>query len=885
MSKKDLLERLTRAPSEAPLRIRRDEPEPPGGRPPTDSVTTRMNARVVRRRHADGADPSVPPVARRRAAILTEEAPPAAPSAPARRAETPHRRGVDIAPEREHVEPATAPVPTEPVDAAHAPSHKIAVEPAPVEPPRKAKRARPTAPPVDSAAPDGRRAGAAPEPEVAAPAVEPPSAPAPIEERVGEELAAAGADEQPRYAGLGKAVVTPPPGYDPTNPLAFRRMQEAERSVSPADRRANRRRVETPAEDRTYQDLRSPGAAPARRRRGSPAAPAGRMMERPVRAKRRSKGGPKQSSPAPKAQKRKIKVDNVISVGQLAHELGIKAPVVIRQLMDLGVMAQITQMLDTDTAALVASEFEYEVENVGFQEKHYLETEQAVAGEEGLTRRPPVVTIMGHVDHGKTTLLDAIRKARVAAGEAGGITQHIGAYQVETKDGTITFIDTPGHEAFTAMRARGAEVTDLVVLVVAADDGVQPQTLEALAHAQAAEVPIVVAVNKMDKPGAAAEPIMTRLSENGLSPEQWGGDTMFVPVSALRGEGLDDLLESILLQAEVLDLKANPELFAEGIVLEAKMERGRGAVATVLVQSGTLNRGDHVVLGSAYGKVRAILSHTGETLKDAGPSTPDELFGLSELPEVGDAVNAVKSEKNARALAEHRAAIRRAESITTVGPRTAEELYAHAQIEDREIFHIVLKADVGGSLQAIKSAIEKIQVPGAEARILLAGVGDVTESDVNLAVMNGARIIGFNVRVDPKARQAASMQGLEPEFYTVIYEVLDRVEKGLKGKLAPVYEQVRQGTVEVRQLFKISKVGTVAGSFVTEGKVARSHTVKVMREGGQVWEGKVLGVKRFKEDVREVTAGFECGVSLDGFDELKEGDILETYAEQLVGTA
>jgi translation initiation factor IF-2 len=432
------------------------------------------------------------------------------------------------------------------------------------------------------------------------------------------------------------------------------------------------------------------------------------------------------------------------------------------------------------------------------------------------------------------------------------------------------------------MRARGAEVTDIVVLVVAADDGVQPQTLEALAHAKAAEVPIVVAVNKMDKPGVSAEPIMTRLSEHGLSPEQWGGDTMFVPVSALRGEGLDNLLESILLQAEVLDLKANPERFAEGIVLEAKMERGRGAVATVLVQSGTLNRGDHVVLGSAYGKVRAILSHTGETLKEAGPSTPVELFGLSELPEVGDAVNAVKSEKNARALAEHRAAIRRAESVTTVGPRTAEELYAHAQIEDREVFHMILKADVGGSLQAIKTAIEKIQVPGAEARILLAGVGDVTESDVNLAVMNGARIIGFNVRVDPKARQAASNQGVEPEFYTVIYDVLDRVEKGLKGKLAPVYEQVRQGTVEVRQLFKISKVGTVAGCFVTEGKVARSHTAKVMREGAQVWEGKVLGVKRFKEDVREVTAGFECGVSLDGFDDLKEGDILETYAEQLV---
>jgi translation initiation factor IF-2 len=610
-------------------------------------------------------------------------------------------------------------------------------------------------------------------------------------------------------------------------------------------------------------------------------------MERPVRSKQRRKlPGGKAASPAPKAAKRKIKVDNVISVGQLAHELGVKAPVVIRQLMGLGIpMATVNQMLDMDTAALVAAEFEYEVENVGFQEENYLEAAPEATEAENLVPRPPVVTIMGHVDHGKTTLLDAIRKSRVAQGEAGGITQHIGAYQVETDRGVITFIDTPGHAAFTAMRARGATVTDIVVLVVAADDGVQPQTVEAIQHARVAKVPIVVAVNKMDKAGVTMDPIMTRLSEQELVPEQWGGDTMYAPVSALKGEGIDGLLESILLQAEVLALKANPDRFAEGVVLEAKMERGRGAVATVLVQHGTLKRGDHVVLGSAYGRVRAIVDSRGNNMKEATPSTPVELFGLSELPEVGDSVHAVKSEQNARALAEHRANTKRETAMMGQRRKTVDDVFASANAEDNEEFRVILKADVGGSLQALKGAIEQIQVDGATCRILLSGVGDVTESDVNAAAAYDAHILGFNVRLDAKARQAASANGVEPEFYTVIYDVLDRVTRGLKGLLAPVYEQVRVGTVEVRQLFKISKVGTVAGSYVLDGKVARGNTVKVLREGKTVHEGKVSSLRRFKDDVREVTAGHECGVSLDGFEELQPGDLVECYAEQIVASA
>ncbi len=766
----------------------------------------------------------------------------------------------------------------------------------------------------------------APAPAVAAVAVEPGSAPAPVADPIvaaepevapapvatpapasvieelpprpepvpaGEVPIAAAAEPAPaahaaaakrpaggNFPGLGPAVVVPPPGYDPTNPMAYRRRMEAAAAApkpAPAapgaaagDKPARgRRRVE----HRDRQDFR-----PNRgRRRGF--GPGGRG--RPT--KRRRSSGPKAASPAPKAQKRKVKVDNVISVRQLAMDLGVKAPIVMRTLMDLGVMAKVTDMLDVETATLVAHEYDYEVDNVGFLEENFLETSPEVDEDEPDGEpRPPVVTIMGHVDHGKTTLLDSIRSARVAAGEAGGITQHIGAYQVDVGGNMVTFIDTPGHEAFTAMRARGAEVTDIVVLVVAADDGIQPQTAEAIAHARAADVPIVVAVNKMDKPGVTADSIMSQLSEKGLVPEDWGGDTQVVPISALRGDGISELLEALALQSEILELTAPKDGYAEGVVLEAKMEQGRGAVASVLVQRGTLKRGDHVVLGSAFGKVRALIDHRGKNTKAAGPSTPVEVFGLSELPEVGDSVNAVKNEKNARALAEHRARAKREASLANTGPKSLEDLLAQGQAEERERLLLILKADVGGTLQALRGAIDNIDVGGTEVRILHSAVGDVSESDVNMAASDGALIIGFNTKLDAKARKAAAQLGVEAEFYSIIYAVIDRIEAALKGMLAPVYELVRQGTVEVRALFKISKVGTIAGSYVIDGKVTRGNHVKVLREGREIWEGRVSGLRRFKDDVREVANGYECGISLDGFNELQEGDLIETYAEELV---
>jgi translation initiation factor IF-2 len=603
------------------------------------------------------------------------------------------------------------------------------------------------------------------------------------------------------------------------------------------------------------------------------------------RGRRRHKASkPKKASPTPKSEKRKIRVDNVISVKQLAHELGVKAPVVMRYLMDMGRMATVNEMLDVDTVTLVAAEFEYEVENVGFQEQNYLQHIglEELDDEDETEPRPPVVTVMGHVDHGKTTLLDAIRSARVASAEAGGITQHIGAYQVEQGGQMITFLDTPGHEAFTAMRAQGAGVTDLVVLVVAADDGVQPQTVEAISHARAADVPIIVAVNKMDKPGVTSEPIMQRLTEHGLVSEEWGGDTMFVEVSALKGDGLDELLEAINLQSELLELKTNPDRHGEGTVIEAKMERGRGPVATVLVQRGTLKRGDHVVLGSSFGKVRALIDHRGKRIKLAGPSTPVFLFGLSELPEVGDTMAVVVNEKNARKLAEHRGRDKRAASLTGTTRLNAEDLFAAASAEKQEQLLLVLKADVQGTLQALKASIEAIEVGGAEVRILHAGVGEISESDVTLASSDDALLIGFNVRPDAKARTAALTKGVETEMYTVIYDVLDRIERQMKGLLAPTYELVRRGSAEVRLLFKISRIGTVAGSYVLDGMLGRNHMAKVIRRGEILWEGPVKGLRRFKDDVKEVGTGFECGISLDGFDEILEGDIVETYSRELV---
>ena len=555
----------------------------------------------------------------------------------------------------------------------------------------------------------------------------------------------------------------------------------------------------------------------------------------------------------------------------------------MKELIQLGHMVTVNDMLDMEMAEMVAAEFDYQVENVGFQEDHLLQQVQPSEEEASLKTRPPVVTVMGHVDHGKTTLLDAIRSARVASGEAGGITQHIGAYQVQTPSGLVTFIDTPGHEAFSAMRARGAQLTDIIVLVVAADDGVQPQTKEAIAHAKAANVPIVVAINKMDKVGVNPENIKTQLTEFGLTPEEWGGETLFVPISALKGTGIEQLLETLALQAEVMELTANPDRHAEGVVIEAKMQRGRGAVATVLVQKGTLKSGDHIVLGTTYGKVKAIFDHDGKKLKEALPATPVELFGLSELPNTGDDFAVVKSEKNAKSLAEHRANQRKREEMSRQHRKTAEDLFAAAQGSSKEVLNLVIKSDVQGSLEALSGALDGIEIDGTEVRMLHTGVGDITESDVNLVAASDALLIAFNVKMDANARRTATQAGVDAEHFAVIYGVIDHVTALLTGMLAPEYELVRRGSAEVRTVFSISRIGKIAGSYVLDGTITRNNHAKVLRDGEMVYEGKITGLKRFKDDVREVASGYECGISMDGFMGIQDGDIVEAYAlEEIV---
>jgi translation initiation factor IF-2 len=607
------------------------------------------------------------------------------------------------------------------------------------------------------------------------------------------------------------------------------------------------------------------------------------MDDVPMRRRKRTRrsSGPKTPSPKPRAEKRKVRIDNTVSVGQLAHEMGLKSKEVIKALMGLGTMATINEQIDFETASLVANEFEYEVVNVGFEEVNVLIADEEVAGVE-LLPRPPIVTIMGHVDHGKTSLLDKIRNSRVAASEAGGITQHIGAYQVQHQDGLITFIDTPGHEAFTAMRARGAGATDIVVLVVAADDGVMPQTIESINHAKAAGVAIIVAVNKCDKPGVNPENVRQGLMKYELVPEEYGGETLMNNVSAMTGEGIDGLLESIQLVAELSEFEAAVDRHAEGVVLEARLEQGRGPVATILVKQGTLKQGDPLVLGSTWGKVRAMMDFEGKRIKTAGPATPVEIIGLDGVPQAGDHFSVVKSDKDARALASHRAEEVRRNAMSGRGRVSLQDLFAQAQAGDVKQLSLIIKADVVGSMEAIRTAFENQQIDGAEVKVLHCGVGKVTESDVSLASVNGAIIIGFNVRPDVKARRAAATADVEVRTYKVIYEALDDVRNALLGLLEPVYEERHQGAAEVRQVFVIPKIGAICGCMVVEGKVARNQKARLTRDGVVIWEGKIASLKRFKEDAKEVQQGYECGIGLEGYNDIKEGDEIESFIIEAV---
>ena len=567
-----------------------------------------------------------------------------------------------------------------------------------------------------------------------------------------------------------------------------------------------------------------------------------------------------------------------ITVRDLTERIGKPAGEIIKKLMLLGIMATINQELDFDTASLVASEFGVTLEmKLDKTAEDALSAENVEDSEEELVTRPPVVTIMGHVDHGKTSLLDYIRKAKVAAGEAGGITQHIGAYIAKVDDRQITFLDTPGHEAFTAMRARGTQATAIAILVVAADDGVMPQTIESINHAKAAKCPIIVAINKIDKPGADPDAVKQELTRYELVPEEWGGDTIMVNVSAKTGEGIDDLLENVLLLADMLELKANPNRKARGVIIEAKLDHSRGAVATALVQNGTLHVGDMVVAGNAYGRIRAMVSSRGERVKHATPSTPVEIIGFGGVPEAGDEFMAVADEKLARQVVEERAAKARASMVKNSSASTLEDLYSKLEQGEVKDLNIIIKADVQGSVEAVKQSLEKLSNAEVRVRTIHSGVGAITENDVMLAGIDGAIIIGFNVRPDAKAREAANRDGIDIRYYRVIYQAIEDMEKAMKGLLSPEFRENVIGHAEVRNVFKITGVGIVAGSYVTDGKLQRNAQVRLLRDNVVVYEGKLSSLQRYKDAVKEVADGYECGVCLENYTDIKEGDVIECF--------
>ena len=576
-------------------------------------------------------------------------------------------------------------------------------------------------------------------------------------------------------------------------------------------------------------------------------------------------------------QQLKVLIPDSITVGELATRLKHTATDVIKKLMGLGVMATINQEIDFDTASLVAEELGAKVEKeviVTIEERLIDDTDD---DDTNLEPRCPVVVVMGHVDHGKTSILDRIRNAHVAAGEAGGITQHIGAYQVNINGQDITFLDTPGHEAFTSMRARGANITDIAILVVAADDGIMPQTVESINHAKAAGVSIIVAINKMDKEGADPDRIKEELTKYDLVCEEWGGDVICVPVSAKTGEGIDDLLENVLLVAEVKELKANPDRLAKGTVIEARLDKGRGPIATLLVQNGTLHQGDVIIAGTAVGRVRVMTNDKGRTVKSAGPSVPVEITGLAEVPSAGDIFNAVEDERLARELVDQRKHEQKQEQFNAYRKITLDNLFS--QIAEGEVkeLPIVVKADVQGSVEAVKQSLEKLSNNEVRVRVIHGAVGAVKESDVMLASASNAIIVGFNVRPDPVAAESAERDGVDIRLYRIIYDAIEEITTAMKGMLAPKFRDVEQGRVEVRQVYKISNVGMVAGSYVLSGKVTRGSQVRVVRDGIIIADDKIAGLKRFKEDAKEVAEGYECGISLEKFSDVKEGDIFETY--------
>jgi len=710
---------------------------------------------------------------------------------------------------------------------------------------------------------------AEPTPEPAAEAQRPQEPPRAAQQPAAPEKPSEEPGEQGRFS------------HDPLPPGVMRRGKAKAPSATPLSEGARRRIV---AEHAAQREQHAPRRREIRGR--SSIGPTGRPQGRPGKKRLQPGKKPKQTEiTVPGAAKRLIRIEDNVQLQTLAQKMSLKATDVLMKLMELGVSGvHINSTLDADTAAVLAGEFNYEVENVALSEDQIVGDARGEFEDKADDRahRPPVVTVMGHVDHGKTSLLDKIRAADVVAGEAGGITQHIGAYRVDTDRGTVVFLDTPGHEAFTAMRARGAQATDIVILVVAADDGVMPQTREAVAHAQAAKVPIVVAVNKIDKPEANADTVRNELAALGLQPEDWGGETVFVPCSAITGEGVDSLLENVLLQAELLELTANPSIPAEGVVLEAYLDRGRGPVANVLVRDGSLDAGDYVVAGGSWGRVRAMTDDRGNQIASAGPATPVEVLGLAELPAAGDLFYEVTDQRKAQQVAGARKKPGTASVAPSGGLRGLDQFQALMQSGDVQELRLVVKADVQGSVEALQGSLTDLATEKVKVNVIHTGVGGITENDVMLASASQAIVLGFNVRPQGKASSTAKKEGVEIRTYSVIYEAIDEVKLAMKGLLAPKIVQEDLGKAEVRQTFGIPKIGTIAGCMVLEGKINRGAKARLVRDGVIVWEGPMGSLRRFKEDTKEVQAGMECGIGLQGFNDVKEQDIIECYQEKQV---
>ena len=583
-----------------------------------------------------------------------------------------------------------------------------------------------------------------------------------------------------------------------------------------------------------------------------------------------------------KKQPVKVEIPDEIAVGELASRMKKTAAEVIKQLFKLGVFASVSEVIDYDTAALVAMEMGCKVEREVIVTVEERLIDDHVDAEEDLRPRAPVVVVMGHVDHGKTSLLDYIRHARVAAGEAGGITQHIGAYTVDINGSPITFLDTPGHEAFTSMRARGAMVTDIAILVVAADDGIMPQTVESINHAKAANIPVVVAINKMDVVGANPERIKQQLTEYDLVSEEWGGDTIICPISAKTGMGIDNLLENLVILAEVQELRANPNRAAKGTVIEARLDKGRGPIMTVLVQNGTLKLGDIIIAGTAVGRVRTMINDKGQRVTEAGPSTPVEISGMSEVPSAGDTFNAVSDERMARELAEERRVAQQNQTLGTAKKVSLEDLFSQIQAGEMKTLNLIVKADVQGSAEAVKSSLEKISNEEVRVKVIHSAVGAINESDVMLAATSGAIIVGFNVRPDNAARDSAARSKVDMRMYRVIYDCIEEIEAAMKGMLAPKFKEVVIGHAEVRETYKVSKVGTVCGCYCTDGKIQRGCDVRVLRDNIVIHEGELASLRRFKDDVKEVASGYECGMQVEKFNDIKIGDVIECYVMEQI---